>query len=482
MAPMAVLPVEMWTDIVQYLPPSNRLNMLRVSRLLHDIAIRLVFSTVKIYFMHGEPGFFMLNTENERYVRETSDYLLHRSWEMLHCIITQPLFANAVKTLSVHAFTDGPAVFEQRTLAQALQSLPNLQSFHWFGDCPDFSTVAAYLPKGLRSLRVQSLPISSSLSHLDRLNFLQPAIPFIYVREQKLDRIFAEWEGGLGDPRDLVSLVETNPIQELVVLSSHVGLLPIRLCNSLTQLDICVPQFGDLVGIDLLFRHALFLESLSLVGYIEPLLFADLPKEPGVLPRLTSFLLSCEFWDPDTTEMHVPLLSEFLSRRPSLRRLYIRLPGVRLEVAMAIATVIGKLECLRVLGFHAGYEPLHEAAAHHLADALSPKLEALQLSLPWFSDLHVRTWYPLLTKLQQFPHLSFLHLFSNGEDPVPISPVELATDLEHLQLVGIQRSLWTVDREDGEELEPKLWTPWSVKYCLPEDFPCVDYAWLFRYH
>jgi len=149
---------------------------------------------------------------------------------------------------------------------------------------------------------------------------------------------------------------------------------------------------------------------------------------------------------------------------------------------LALATVIGKLECLRVLGFHAGYEPLHEAAVLHLADQLSPKIEALQLLLPWYSDLHVRTWYPLLNKLQQFPDLSFLHLFSNGEDPVPISPLELATDLEHLQLVGIQRSLWTIDREVGEELEPRLWTPWSVKYCLPEDFPCADYAWLFRYH
>jgi hypothetical protein len=67
---------------------------------------------------------------------------------------------------------------------------------------------------------------------------------------------------------------------------------------------------------------------------------------------------------------------------------------------------------------------------------------------------------------------------------VPISPFELATDLEHLQLVGIQRSLWTIDRdhEEGEELEPKLWKPWSVKYCLPEDFQCADHAWLFKYH
>ncbi|KAJ7503042.1 hypothetical protein B0H11DRAFT_1854265 [Mycena galericulata] len=479
---MSVLPTEMWADIVQYLPPSRRRDMLRVSRLLHDIALRLVFSTVKIYFMHGDPAFFMLNTENERYVVETSDYTLHRSWEILHCIITKPLFANAIKTLSVHAFTDGPAVFEQRALAQALQSLPNLQSFHWFGDCPDFSTVATYLPKSLRTLRVQSMPMASTLAHLDHLNFLQPAIPFFYVRDQKLDKIYAEWERGFGNPTDIVNVVDANPLRELVLLSTHVGLLPIRVCNTLTQLDICVPQFGELVGLDLLFRHALFLESFSLVGYIEPTLFADLPKDPGVLPRLTSFRLSCEFWDEDVTEMHVPLLSEFLSRRPSLRRLYIRLPAVRLEVAMAVATVIAKLESLRVLGFHAGYEPLHEAAALHVADQLSSKIEALQLSLPWFSDLHVRTWYPLLAKLQQFPRLSFLHLFSNGEDPVPINPVELATDLEHLRLVGIQRSLWTIDREDGEELEPKLWPPWSVKYCLPEDFESSDHAWLFKYH
>ncbi|KAJ6497570.1 hypothetical protein C8R45DRAFT_131548 [Mycena sanguinolenta] len=478
---MAVaLPVEMWTEIVYHLPTARQ--MLHVSRLLHDIAICRVFSTVKIYFMHGEPGFYMLNTENERYVVETSDYLLNRSWEIVEYISTNPAFANAVKTMSVHAFTDGPAVFERRALARALQSLPNLRSFHFFGDCPEFSAVAACLPRGLKSLRIQSMPDSTLLSHLDSLKFLQPAIPFIYVREQKLDRIFAEWERGSGDPRDLVSVIEKNPIQELVLLSTHVVLLPIRVCNNLTQLDICVPQFEDLVDLDLVFRHAQFLESLSLVGYIEPQAFADLPKDPSVLPRLTSFRLSCEFWDSEATEMHVHLLSEFLSRRSSLRRLYIRLPAVRLEVALAIATVIGKLEHLRVLGFHAGYEPLHEEAAVLLAEELSTKLEALQLALPWYSDLHVRTWYPLLNKLQQMPNLSFLHVFSNGEDPVPIQPVELATDLEHLRLVGIQRSLWSVDREAGEELEPKLWTPWSVKYCLPDDFPCPDYAWLFRYH
>ncbi|KAJ7188761.1 hypothetical protein C8R46DRAFT_1055704 [Mycena filopes] len=474
------LPVEMWTDIVYYLPHPR--DVLRVSRLLHDIAIRRLFSTVKIYFMSGDLGYVMLNTENDRYVRETSDYILNRSWEMLHCILTNPVFANAVKTLSVHGFTDGPAVFEHRTLAQALRALPNLQTFHYFGDCPEFARVADCLPRGLKDLRIQSMPNSALLSHLDSLKTFQPAIPFIYVRDQKFDRIFDEWERGFGDPKDIVRILETNPIQELVLLSAHVGLLPIRVCNNLTQLDICVPQSGELVGLDLVFRHALLLESLSLVGYIEPPTFADLPANPAVLPRLTSFRLSCEFWNQELTETHVPLICEFLSRRASLRRLYIRLPDQRLDIIIAMATVIGKLEGLRVLGFHAGYEPLHEVAAIQLAEQLSTKLEALQLSLPWYSDLHVRTWYPLLTKLQRFPRLSFLHLFSNGEDPVPINPVELATDLEHLRLVGIQRSLFTIDRENPEEIEAQLWTPWSVKYCLPEDFPSPDYAWLFKYH
>ncbi|KAJ7209788.1 hypothetical protein GGX14DRAFT_499322, partial [Mycena pura] len=478
---MAFLPVELYTEIIHHLPPSRRPVLLSVSRLLHDIAIRFVFSTVKIYFMHGGPGFYMLNTENERYVTETSDYFLRRSWDILFHIITKPSFAQVVRTLSVHAFTDGPAVFEQRTLAQALQSLHHLQSFHYFGDCPDFSTVAAYLPSTLKILRIQSMPDSQLLDHLDHLRFLQPAIPFTYVRDQKLDQIFGEWERESGNSRDFVSVIETNPIQELAILSSHVAFLPIRICNTLTQLDICVTS-GELGGIELVFRHALFLESLSLVGYIEPSFLAELPRHPEVLPRLTCFRLSCEFWGHNATEVNIPFLTEFLSHRPSLRRLYIRLPGIRVDMALALATVIGKLEKLKVLGFHAGYEPLHEAAAFHLADQLSVNIEALQLTLPWLHDLHMLTWYPLLNKLQQFPRLAFLHLFSSGEDAVPISPVELATDLEHLRLVGLQRSLFTIDREDGEELEPKLWTPWSVKYCLPEDFLCPDHAWLFRYH
>ncbi|KAF7321855.1 hypothetical protein MKEN_00707400 [Mycena kentingensis (nom. inval.)] len=481
---MITLPLELLHEITRYLPAQGR-ALLGVSRILHQIALQTVFSTVKIFLIHGEPGFDILNTESERYVAETSEWSMHRSFELLHHIITTQDFAKIVKTLSVHAFTDGPQVFELRTLSLALKAMSNLQSLSYFGDNPSFSHIAPSVPTSVRYLKLQALPEAHLLSHLDQLHFLQAAIPFVYVRDQKSDRIFAEWDAnGLGNPADLANILESNPIRELVVLSAHLPLLPVWLCTSLTQLDICVTNW-ELVGTELLFRHAVQLEALSLVGYIDSGFFASLPADPAVLPRLTSFRISCEGLDEDVELRIAPYLREFLERRDAIRRLYIRLPEISLSTALMFAELVAKLPNIRVLGLHMGYEPIHETAALLLAEHLSPRLEALHLNLPWLSDLHVRTWYPILNKLQQLPDLTFLSLFSSGEDPIPIHPRDLAIDLPRLCLLGLQRSLFTVDREScghENEFDPLLWAPWTVKYCLPEDFESQDHAWLFRYH
>ncbi|KAF7315522.1 hypothetical protein MIND_00067500 [Mycena indigotica] len=477
-----MLPVELYAEIAQSLPAHHLKKLLSVSRLLHDVALRLLFSTVKIYFMHGEHGYYMLNTENERYVVETSEFCSNRSWEMLLHIITTPAFARVIKTFSVHAFTDGPQIFEYRTLALALSAMPNLRNLNYYGENPSILHVAFSIPPSVRYLRLQSLPDADLISHLSQLNALQVAIPFFYVREQKVDAIFAEWPGAASDPRDVMAVVESNPIQELVILSAHLPLLSVRLCNNLTRLDICVTDW-ELVGAELLFRHASQLEGLSIVGHVDPSFFASLPADPGVLPRLTTFRISGELWDDEVIGLTVvPYLRHFLERRVRLERLYIRLPGLALQFALAIVDVIAKLPNIRALGLHLGYEYLHDSAAVHLAEQLSPRIEALHLAIPWLSESHVRVWYPILNRLQQFENLSFLSLFSSGEDPVPIHPADLLTDLPRLRLIGLQRSLFSVDQEDMEEPEPKLWTPWAVKYCIREDFESDDHWWLFRYH
>ncbi|CAK5281854.1 unnamed protein product [Mycena citricolor] len=480
--PMSQLPVEIWDMIIQNVPQHHRPTLLGVSRLFHEIALRSVFSTVKIFLVHGEPGLLMLNTESERYVEDVSDHRFNESWDILHCIITNPLFASVVRTMSVHAFTDGPAIFEQRTVAQALRAMPHLQSFHYFGDCPDVSAIVSALPKQLERLRIQFTPSSSLFGELSNLRNFQPAIPFSYVQDQQVDGIFSEWNYGFGRAEDAMEIVNGSPnIREVTLLPDHLPLLSVRVCHMLTTLDICVPQgYGELVGLELVFRHAVALTSLSLVGYMEPQAFEVIPRDVSALPSLTSFRLSCESWDPDSTTLNLPYISDFLESRQSLRRLHLRLPDIRVSLALGVFAIISKMRGLQVLGFHVGcLETFDGQCAELLASGLSLKLTALQLVLPWRGDLHLKMWTPILSKLQRCPRLTFVHLFSCGEDPVPIHPDELAADLEHLELVGLQRSLFTIRRDAEKHYH---WRPWSVKYCIPEDFPSVDHAWLFQYH
>lgn len=109
----STLPVETWSAVVDCLSVNQQRNLLFVNRLLHDLALRTLFSVVKIYFMRGEPGMYMLNTTSERYLEDTSLLLVERSWELLHRITTQPNFAKVVRTLCVHAFSGLSPIFEK---------------------------------------------------------------------------------------------------------------------------------------------------------------------------------------------------------------------------------------------------------------------------------------------------------------------------------------------------------------------------------
>ena len=51
-----MLPVELYAEIAGWMSPKDRPVLLGVSRQLHDVALRLVFPVVRIYFMHGVHG------------------------------------------------------------------------------------------------------------------------------------------------------------------------------------------------------------------------------------------------------------------------------------------------------------------------------------------------------------------------------------------------------------------------------------------
>jgi len=340
--------------------------------------------------------------------------------------------------------------------------------------------IAQYVPSNLRDLCIQCIPNAHAVDHLRGLKRLQPVTPFFYVKDQIHDEIFAEWDD-FGISENLLDIIGTLDLQRLLLLS--VDLMPLRVFGSLVDLEICVPSANydlSLVGLDLVLRHSPCLESLSLVGWIGRQLSSLLPHQSSDLPRLTSFRLSCEpLFVPQTAV--VAAVGEFLQGRSSLRRLYLRLSDAPWSDISCLLPILHELPELRVLGLHTGHEMLNEVEITHLADHLSGDLEAFHLAIAWDqATMNVHSLSTLRDKFSLLPSLTFLHLFGVG-DQLPIEQEELATELGQLQVLGLQRSIWDIDRINGEVILT-AWKPWKVKFFVAEDFRCEDFAWLFKYH
>lgn len=285
-------------------------------------------------------------------------------------------------------------------MGQALQALPNLRSLYYYGSDPDFAEIAQYVPFNLQNLCIQwfvlpkvhfhsrnliflpySIPDAHAVNHLRGLKRLQPVTPFFYVKDQIDDEIFTEWDD-FGASENLSTIIGALDLRGLLVLS--VDLIPIRAFDSLVDLEICVPSANfesGLVGLDLVLRHSHCLESLSLVGWIEPELSSLLAHQSTDLPRLTSFRLSCE--GMSTPPPVVEAIGKFLQGRSSLRRLYLRFCNAPWSDVSLLLPILYKLENLKVLGFHTGYEILNDSEIAQLADHLSNDLEALHLATAW---------------------------------------------------------------------------------------------------
>ena len=106
-------PPEIWSHVVNNVPKSHQLQLLHVSSLFHDIVIKSLFASVKIYFIGGARGLKMLHTKLPDWMEDIAIKLMCKSWELLNHIIQEPRFANVVKSVTVIAFSDGLSVFER---------------------------------------------------------------------------------------------------------------------------------------------------------------------------------------------------------------------------------------------------------------------------------------------------------------------------------------------------------------------------------
>jgi len=467
------LPAETWSAIIEFLPLSQQRPCLFVSRLHHDLAIRFLFSVVKVHFISESLE------ETFGCGHNVAPSLMARSWEILDYIAHEPNFAKVVKTVVVYAFAAGLVVFERRCLTKALQALPNLRSFHWFGSFPDFpSDISESLSTHCSRLQHISLPERidnlsvHSLNGLTQLRQLQLITPRSWLGSNP--SIFIESL----DDINLIINSNSATLRKLTLNGIYIGDMPIRVFNSLTQLEISFSQAEGFRGMDFVFHHATGLESLSLVGYINFDMFPLLRKYSTALPHLTSFRLSSLL--EQATEEHWQGICEFLRGRVALRKLCLRLLGPW-KALDAVFPVISGMSELQVLGLHTGRGLSEEEDYAYLASCLPPKLMALNIAISWGGLSDPRVLSPLWDKLGQLPYLFFLHINCGSQwEELPISPEDLASDLKHLETLGLQGCMWDIDRTESEIVLSE-WSALKVRRSVVEDFRSEDEEWLVRY-
>ena len=108
-----IFPPEIWSHVLNNVPKSHQPQLLHVSSLFHDIVIKSLFASVKIYFIGGSRGMGMLHTRLPDWMVDVALGLMCKSWELLNHIVQEPRFANVVKSITVIAFSNGLSIFER---------------------------------------------------------------------------------------------------------------------------------------------------------------------------------------------------------------------------------------------------------------------------------------------------------------------------------------------------------------------------------
>ena len=231
------------------------------------------------------------------------------------------------------------------------------------------------------------------MTSLNNVTTLHLPIPFFFPDDEEAhDSLVYDYAMPLVADTVFVNILDvmSSKLQSLRITGAHIRNVPIRILSSLTDLEIHATEgsIEELMGLDVIFRHASLLESLSLVGLFVPELFSFFSTSSEIaFPNLTSFRLSCDsdMVDLIVGEDEVGALARFLNDHLLLRRLYVRLPTVSWAHVGQLLCAIPQLKRLEVLGFHTGHEALsNPAVLESLSQCLSPQLRALHIAINWF--------------------------------------------------------------------------------------------------
>ncbi|TFK74621.1 hypothetical protein BDN72DRAFT_667366 [Pluteus cervinus] len=491
------IPAEIWDYIVQLLSYRHQRNALSISKKFHELARRYIFRSLRIYLVTNtylthfrDRSTSLTNSshdgddDDDPMAGSTSHRLMRRSWELLKRIINDPGFASLVKELAIVIEREGDCMFELFTLKDALACLHHLEVVHWYSGSVSLSSgIASAFPTSLRALRLRSMPPFPSVMHLSGLRDVQfvNVLPIVNVLSSDSTHRWGIDHGLEPDIQDLIQLVAPN-LARLVIPHEMTEKLPMHALTNLTELEVVCLWGSELKGLDLLLRHLPNLRGLVVIGEVTEDTILELPLDPTILPQLSSFRLQFPALLDCNNQDIMCRLCIFLSQRQGLRRLFLTLEAFEPDGFHQVFEQVCRMYHLRALGFLLNYPIQNEQQFQRLVQFMPSNLRAIHLAIDWRAgfDLGSPMFDPLLNRFAYMPKLTFVNL-DTLTCKVPIDPDDIAGYGRNVEMVGVGRSLWDVERtEEGFELLPRA--PWQSEFPMKGDFVDADHEWVYRYH
>ncbi|KAI0665521.1 hypothetical protein C8Q78DRAFT_1064264 [Trametes maxima] len=475
------IPLELWYLILQSIPRDDQRSCLQVSRTLHSVAQGILFARVTITFgLWRAQGPAMGAEEDDPDDANELERQETMSWQILRHITADAEFAGVIKKIYVRSYAAGYTVFHRLSLEDALEHLPNLSSFIWDGDFPQFnSNILAALVKGSGSVLTELRASISSLSMAHAAHFSG----LINLRYVAFNLGFIDNPPSASAAAGAQACLAHSPstLRALHVAGDTIWNIPMRPFSNLQELVLQDPETLDALG--LVLRHCAQLTSFALVvssPFAQRQFYRVFEENAGAVPDLNSFKLIMR---GDCFMQHTGELLRFLRGKKQLRRLDVELnfdPADEGEYTQWYE-LLSEFPKLEVLGMGIGGHTFTTDILARLDKNIPPGLRALLILLDFpYTDVAPAVWIDMFRKRTGMRYLHILDRFETFD----LKQQLLEDHPDALELVGYGPYLRWIERdpETGSPIYSPRWTDTKVRFRTMEDFGCEDWHWLLRYH
>ncbi|KAI0640855.1 hypothetical protein C8Q79DRAFT_1106951 [Trametes meyenii] len=466
------LTTELWRMVGFYLTREDQRTCLLVSNSMRHIVRPLLFSRVILKY-----GIWLWD-EDIPFLEDDVPIIEDRmrvNHEILSQVCSDASFAKLVKKIDIQAhhsqLTSDECPEDIDLLLAAIEALPDLRSFRWYGKYPQLGppVFQALVKAAATSLTELDFPVLSADCAAYLASF--KSLHTLSLGAETLCQL--PLLRGRAGVTVMQSYLEQAP-RTLVSLSVQGDALwnaPVDLLSNIRELYLADPS--TLNGLHLVFQNCSQLRGFGMLigSQTKVSLHSVLEENRHALPHLTSFKL---LYYGRTGLNESNSLFTFLRDKMQLRRLDIKFSEATASFHTALLDLIGGLTKLEVVG-------LQVVNFQRVYKQLPPGLTALLLhpSMAELEDNPQATWTELLVKLRS---LRYLHVLGSYES-IGVRDAVAKDSCPSLELLGTGPELSWTQRDANSELAfSKAWNYWTVAMRTIDDFGCADWEWLLRGH